>query len=117
MRLPSIIPDPGFTHPAYSPEQAAWIRAWLDEPRRYPTLFLPIPQRPSVSFTTDAGPIRPADPWPLREIVCRTVAAPAPYVGDPHEYRWRVGIDGLGRCVASQIVTRERSLVYRPWPA
>lgn len=94
------MPMPGEFHPAYE-RHRRWLLAWLNE---WPGLVSPdlhdvaVPVLPKVQWANDDSPaVRDIQTVILTK---RWACGPAPYVGRPFVYAWRVGVDKYGRMVA-----------------
>lgn len=90
-------PAPNTAHP-YFDHAAPFVRRLMDEGKH--VVLLPGPIKPLYHYLIDLEP----DPTSIQDtrvvLDVRRVSEPAPYVGDPFDYRWRVAVDRHGRWVA-----------------
>lgn len=93
-------PPPLEWHPAY--RDKTWLLDWLNGTGRFAHLHtIRVPITPQIRIE-----VRDPDPFTIEEIRFHTLVrkrafGQAPYVGRPFIYVWRVGVDELGRSIAS----------------
>lgn len=101
MPLPSDVPSPGDCHPALRRIAHAIVPMLdADQPDR---LHIQIPLPPKLQpLKSDPGPLTADDVLgpPTSLLTIRRAWGPAPYVGRPFVYTWRVATDELGRHIA-----------------
>lgn len=92
--MPKVVTAPGEWHPAWE-SYRTFLTKWLQGQGtcgKYPVIRLP------------AGT---NTPWTgYRTLEKHKAGGPAPYVGKPFMYTWIVGIDDLGRAVATEAEIR-----------
>lgn len=92
---------PDTCHPAYA-GRYPWLRDWLNEPDGRDHLVIMFPRPVRVWTEADADVTTVPEP-PRHMLTRRKARGPAPYVGRPYVYQWRVAVDGLGRQVAGSV--------------
>lgn len=96
-------PAPPLTaHPAYRGKHADLLPL-IGRARPFDLVRVPEVLKQTATFK-DAGADFPAEPlrWRERVLTVKMVVAPAPFVGEPFDYRWKVAVDELGRQVAGE---------------
>lgn len=83
-------------HPWY--RDKTWLLDWV-QGRNSPVIRIPVTRPLLAAFETDGSP--PTLGAGVVTMERRKAAGPAPYVGRPFHYRWWVGVDNLGRQIAS----------------
>lgn len=111
--LPQHAAYPGYVDPFY--EDRPWIQEWVTDPGpSYSSHILRIREPSSPAWMSHVFDPDPQPVMTFREIIMyrHRCWGAAPYVGDPFHYEWWVGVDDVGRQVASV----EACIVYEPYP-
>lgn len=113
-------PEPGSAHPAYSPEDVATVRYWLEE---LPEPHLVMPAVGSAAYVCSCDTANEIMGTPRTRVFAAAEAyAEAPWAERRFRYRWLVGIDDLGRMIATDpepwyepewVTTRHKLGLYR----
>lgn len=93
-------PPPLEWHPAY--RGTLWLLDWLNGGGPFASMdevLVPV-YRPGLRAIMLSDPAEP-NPIIYHRMTRHKAAGPAPYVGDPFVYVWMVGVDELGRTIAS----------------
>ena len=97
-------PKPGDAHPAYSPEDVATIRYWLDE---LPEPHLVLPASGTAAYVCSCETAYETVGQPRTRVLASMEAVTsAPWAGRRFMYRYAVAVDDLGRMVVSEYVER-----------
>lgn len=93
-------PPPLEWHPAYRGK--TWLLDWLEQTGPYADLYtIKLPVMRPLKFTTA---VEPEPDTIVDHVITMTrhkATGLAPYVGRPFVYLWYVGVDNLGRAIAS----------------